>query len=86
MSSSIKLLFILSVAAAILLFNSCGEGSVEIGRNTYEPKIVIEGYLYPGQKINNIKITRNIPLNTNINPLDLILSNSDVRILDLQGR
>lgn len=63
---------------------SCGEGTVEIGSNTYEPKIVIEGYLYPGQKIQNIKITRNVPLNTNVDPINLVLNNANVKLIDLQ--
>ena len=63
---------------------SCGEGTVDIGKNTYAPKIVIEGYLYPGQKVRNIKITRNIPLNTKIDPVELLLTNADVELTDLQ--
>ncbi len=49
------------------------------------PKIVIDGYLYPGQKVEKIKITRNIPVNTYPDPASLILFNSDVRITDLQN-
>lgn len=80
---SFKELFPLIVLA--VSFYSCGEGTVEIGQNTYEPKIVIEGYLYPGQKIENIRITRNIPLNRRPDPKTLILFNADVKLVDLQN-
>ncbi|MBM4170785.1 MAG: DUF4249 family protein [Ignavibacteria bacterium] len=64
---------------------SCGETVVEIGQNTYNPKIVIEGYLLPGNKVSNIRISRNIPLNTYIDPKDVILSDANVKIIDLQN-
>ena len=80
--AKLNIFFIL--VSAILIF-SCGESTVEIGKNTYEPKIVIDGYLYPGQKVQNIRITRNIPLNTNIDPTALILINADVQLVDLQS-
>lgn len=80
--AKLNIFFIL--ASAIIIF-SCGESTVEIGQNTYEPKIVIDGYLYPGQKVQNIIITRNIPLNTNIDPTALILINADVKLVDLQS-
>lgn len=75
----------LSLIVYLIIIISCGEGTVEIGRNTYEPKIVIEGYLYPGQKIQNIKVTRNIPLNTKAEPAALVLNSSDVKLIDLQS-
>jgi hypothetical protein len=69
-----------------LLFQlGCGDIAVDIGQNTYNPKIVIEGYLFPGNKVSDIRITRNIPLNTYINPKDLILSDANVKIVDLQN-
>ncbi len=72
------------VLSALFIF-SCGENSVEIGENTYQQKIVIEGYLYPGQKVENIRITRNFPLNTVPDIKLLFLSDADVSITDLQS-
>lgn len=74
----------LAALLIILVFYSCGESTVEIGQNTYSPKIVIEGYLYPGKKVENIRITRNIPLNTQPDPADVILYSADVKLTDLQ--
>lgn len=63
---------------------SCGEGTVDIGEKTYSPKIVIEGYLIPEKKVEGIRITRNFPINTMPNLFTLILSDADVKIIDLQ--
>lgn len=69
---------------SLLIFSSCGESTVEIGPKTYEPKIVIEGYLMPDKKVEGIKITRNIPLNVKVDQSTLVQSDADVRITDLQ--
>lgn len=65
-----------------LLLLACGKGTVEIDQSTYEPKIVINGLLYPGQKIDRIKIMRNFPLNTNINFDEVPLPEAVVEISD----
>ncbi len=67
-----------------LTFYACGESSVEIGQNTYSPKIVIDGLLYPGKKVENIRITRNIPLNTQLEPEQVVLFTADVKLQDMQ--
>ena len=79
-----KLKILLTALTAGIIFCSCGQGVVEIGQNTYEPKIVIEGYLYPGQPVRNIRITRNIPLNTASDPTSIVITNADVKLTDLQ--
>lgn len=68
----------------IIGFISCGEGVVEIGQNTYSSKIVIEGYIFPGQKVKNIRITRNFPLNTRLDLNSLLIKNAIVTITDNQ--
>lgn len=68
----------------IFIIYSCGESVVEIGQNTYSPKIVIDGLVYPGNKVENIRITRNIPLNTKLEPEQVVLFTADVKIKDLQ--
>lgn len=80
-----KLKILLTALTAGIIFSSCGQGVVEIGQNTYEPKIVIEGYLYPGQPVRNIKITRNIPLNTAADPTSIVVANADVKLTNLQS-
>lgn len=66
-----------------ILFFSCGEGVVEIGPDDYEPKIVIEAFLFPGRPVSNIRIARNMPLNTQLTYDALMISDADVMITDL---
>ncbi len=79
--NAIKIFFVLS----LLIISSCGESVVDVGRNTYSPKIVIDAYLYPGQKADRIKITRNIPVNTTVDPTALLLPNAAVTLTDMQS-
>ena len=55
-------------------FYACGDPTVEIEDVKYEPKITVEGYLYPGETVSNIKLLRNFPLETTIDSLNLILT------------
>ena len=77
-----KNIFILFLT--LILFSSCGEGIVNIGEDKYQPKIVVEGYLSPNNPIENIKISRNYPINSSISYDDVYLSDADVIITDLQ--
>jgi hypothetical protein len=79
----LKIIIVLSFTILIFGLIACGEGTVDICENTYEPKIVVEGYLYPGQKVENIRVTRNVILNTTPDPLSIFLTTADVRLVDL---
>ena len=74
-----KLLYLLILSLTVFIM-SCGEGDVTIDPSKYEAKIVIDGYLYPNQQVDRIKISRNLPIGTNISKSDLVstpsLSNS----------
>jgi hypothetical protein len=75
---------VFSLTVITFAFLSCGKGTVEIGESTYEPKIVVQAFLYPGQKVEGILITRNIAMNnTTPDPLSIFLSTADVRLIDL---
>lgn len=74
--------YILVVLIAVLLFG-CGEGMVDINTKNYEPRIVIYGFIQPGNNVKNISITRNFPLNQKINADSLYLKDADVVITDL---
>ncbi len=75
-----------SIKAVLLLlpvlFYSCGDATVDLGSENYEPKIVVEGYLYPGRPVEKIKISRNIPINTQMNRSDLLITDATVSITD----
>lgn len=78
--------FIKSIAllSFVILLFSCGESTVEL-EQTYEPKIVVNAIIFPGQKVSNISLSRNIPINTQPNPRTLFLSDADVSIADLSS-
>ena len=81
--ASIKNLIRFSEVLIAAILAGCGEGMIDVSSADYQPKIVIDGYIFPGQKVENIKITRNIPLNTNIDVSGIILFNAEVTITDL---
>jgi len=64
------------------LFYSCGDTAVDLGSENYQCKIVVEGYLYPGRTVDKIKISRNIPINTEISRSDLPIKDATVSITD----
>ena len=65
--------YIIIAIAAVTLY-SCGDPAIEIEEVQYEPKISVEGYLYPGETVNKIKLSRNFPLETTIDSVNLILT------------
>ena len=66
-----------------MLWYSCGKTSVTIDERTYEPKIVIIGYLYPERPVSNIRITRNFPVGTTIDKNQIALSEANVTLTDI---
>lgn len=70
-------------AVTLLSLYSCGQGTVEVNDQNFEPKIVLEAYIYPGLPVQNIRITRNIPLNTQIQRDALIIDDAAVLLTDL---
>jgi hypothetical protein len=65
------------------LLISCGKTSVSIDKSTYEPKIVIIGYLYPEKPVTAIRISRNFPIGTMIDKENAPLSTADVHLTDI---
>ena len=72
----------ISILATLLLWG-CGKTSVTIDERTYEPKIVIIGYLYPERPVSNIQITRNFPVGTTIDKSNITLSDANVVLTDI---
>ncbi len=67
-----------------IFFNAgCGDTSIKVGPNSYEPKIVIDGYIYPGNIVQDIRIMRNNPINGTLSD-DIALDSALVTITDLQ--
>jgi hypothetical protein len=76
-------LFLLLLIALIVL--SCGEGKVSVDPEQYEPKIAIEGYLFPHKQVTRFYIWRNFRVDANLTRMNLALPNADVTITDLQS-
>lgn len=64
-------------------FAGCGEGTLDISEAKYEPKIVIDGYIYPDSKIEEIKITRNFPLNQTVDFSKAVIADANVTVTDI---
>jgi len=63
-------LFLLILPA--LLLSACGKGVVDVTRESYEPKIVVEGLLIAGQPVGKIHLTRNFPVDADLRHTPLI--------------
>jgi hypothetical protein len=79
----IKILYTTLIFITITLIAGCGKGEVNITNASYSPKIVINAYIYGGQKVQDIRISRNVPLNQGIDTTKIILSEAIVSITDL---
>jgi|WetSurMetagenome_2_1015567.scaffolds.fasta_scaffold34282_3 hypothetical protein len=78
-----SILFLIIMLCINMLYSGCGEGTVDLSDAKYEPKIVMEAYIYPNHKVDKIKITRNIPFDKPIDFSSVILNNAKVVITDL---
>jgi hypothetical protein len=67
-----------------LLFCSCGEGVIDLSSEPYTPKIVIDGYLQPGNRVRNIIIGRNFPVTGQVPVLNYFIADAQVKIIDLE--
>jgi hypothetical protein len=69
----------------VIFAGTCGEVPVNIDEDTYEPRIVVDGYLIAGKKLGGIRLTRNYPLNTAI-PLDeIVLTDAIVTVTEISS-
>jgi hypothetical protein len=66
----VKLLLGTMILAGIM--GGCGDVTMEPTYESYESRIVIEGYLQAGKNVDRIYITRNFPVNADLSKLSLI--------------
>ena len=64
-----KLFFLILPA---LLISACGKGVVDVTRESYEAKIVVEGLLIADQPVGKIHLTRNFPVDADLRHMPLI--------------
>ncbi len=64
-----------------LLLIACGKATMEPSNSGFESKIVIEGFLAAGNPIKDIRITRNVPVGTDLNNTNLISDPNTTQVL-----
>lgn len=73
------------IFALIALMTGCGDVPVSIDEDTYEPKIVVDGIIMPGQPVQNIRITRNFALNQDIDFNEFFITDAAVSLTVLES-
>jgi hypothetical protein len=70
-----------------LVFAGCGDPSIEVDDSQYKPKIVVEGYLFAGETVRDIKISRNFKIGEKVTieglRLDPVNNNVTVTLNDI---
>lgn len=69
-----KIIKLIPVAVILLAFISCGDPDVDLTSVQFESKIAVEAFLFCGETVKDIRITRNIKLGTIIEPDKLFLT------------
>lgn len=75
---------LIAVSLMIALYG-CGEGEFAVSNTSYEPRMVIEGLLMPGERVDNIRITRNFRADAQIQPNALIPTDIRATLTDEQS-
>jgi len=81
-----RIKIISTMLTAAILVSACGNAIIEPENISYEPRIVIQGYLQPEHNIDRIYISRNFPLNADLSKLSLTPDSGQtaVKITDLE--
>ena len=77
-----KYKLILAAVSGLLLI-ACGKTSVSVDERTYEPKIVINAYIYPNRPVENIRISRNFAIGQEIDKNKIALNGAAVILEDV---
>lgn len=72
----------LLLVASLAGLSGCGDPEILVANDAYEPRIVVEGVLIAGQPVKDIRVTRNVRLEQNLNRTPLTLFEAQVSILD----
>lgn len=72
------------VTLTSMAFIACGKGTLSIPEEAFQPKIAIQGILIPGQ-MPQVKISRNFPVTSAVNPADIKITDASLTITDETG-
>ncbi len=67
---------VIIISLFIILLAGCGKPGINLDNAPYNPKITVEGYLYPGQTIKDLRLMRNYPIGNQLNPATFFLTPS----------
>lgn len=72
-------IFVLALSAVSLapILSGCGNPGINLNNAPYNPKIAVEGYLYPGHTITHISLMRNYPIGDSVTQSNLYLTPSE---------
>lgn len=79
MKKLLTLLFLISAAVSTFVFQGCGDPEVSLNA-VYQPKIAVQAFVYPGEKVKDIRIYRNFPLNTVTDSAKITVKNATVTL------
>ena len=69
-----KLLIVFSLL--IIMIAGCGKPGINLDNAPYNPKITVEGYLYPGETVSSIRLMRNFPIGNALDASSVFLTPS----------
>ncbi len=76
-----KIIKITVIVVTMILLSACGKATVEPQNASYEPRLVIEGFLTSGKNVDRIFITRNFKVDTDLNNYNLIPNPDDTEVI-----
>ena len=82
-----KLIKITVIVVTMMMLHACGKATIEPKNESYEQKIVIEGFLIAGQTVDRLFITKNFTVDSDLNNYNLIPDPemTEVTITDLSS-
>jgi len=82
-----KLIKITVIIVTMMMLHACGKATIEPQNESYEQKIVIEGFLIAGQTVDRLFITKNFTVDSDLNNYNLIPDpgKTEVTITDLSS-
>lgn len=73
------------VLLALVAVAGCGEGRFALSNDTYEPKIVIQGFMRPGPGVEQVYIWRNFRPDGYMRSMRLIPSDTQAHLIDQES-
>ncbi len=83
MTNKIQINLLLLLTTILMI--SCGNPTISLNKDDYEPQIAFDAFIFANEPVNRIGIRRNFPLNSNFQAEQLLLPNAVVKITDEAG-